>query len=85
MDGALIALLVVMPTAILWGAICNAQTYSDRVWLAKVVFDKPDLNWRTRALMMDEVTYNEHLRHRFFLLSPWRLYRAELLAGTEVA
>lgn len=79
MAGILFGLGLVGMFAGIWHQACNERTYRDRRLLAEQVFHRHD--WMARQAMFNQVSYGQHLRHRFFLLDPWKLYDQRLTEG----
>lgn len=56
----------------LWGMWCNDRTGKDRQRLIDRVYAEGD--YRTRRVVLDDVTYDSHMWRRLFLLDPWEMY-----------
>lgn len=70
--GLLTAISAVGVVVGIWNFVCNERTYRDRTRLAAMIFSGPD--WQEKKRLFEKVSYHDHLRHRFFLLDPFRLY-----------
>lgn len=65
---------------IAWLLVANYWTLRDGLRAIEWAFDE-DQEWRDRQPLIDAVSYEHHLRHRFFLLNPWRLYAPRVQAA----
>jgi hypothetical protein len=81
--GILFAMGLVGVVGGFWQQVCNERTYRDRRRIAERLFQQPD--WQVRRALFQQVSYSEHLRYRFFLLDPWKLYHPKVTEGLRDA